>query len=34
MVSCYDFTDRLFKTAHSPQVAKIIEQSPEFKRIR
>ena len=27
----YDFTDRLFKTAHSPQVAKIIEQSPEFK---
>ena len=23
----YDFTDRLFKTAHSPQVAKIIEQS-------
>ena len=27
----YDFMDRLFKTAHSPQVAKIIEQSPEFK---
>ena len=27
----YDFTDRLFKIAHSPQVAKIIEQSPEFK---
>ena len=27
----YDFTDRLFKTAHSPQVAKIIEQVPEFK---
>lgn len=27
----YDFTTRLFKTAHSPQVAKIIEQSPEFK---
>ena len=27
----YDFTDRLSKTAHSPQVAKIIEQSPEFK---
>ena len=27
----YDFTDRLFKTAHSPQVAKIIEQSPELK---
>ena len=29
----YDFTDRLFKTAHSPQVAKIIEQSPEFKEL-
>ena len=27
----YGFTDRLFKTAHSPQVAKIIEQSPELK---
>ena len=27
----YDFTDRLFKTAHLPQVAKIIEQVPEFK---
>lgn len=27
----YDFTVRLFKTAHSPQVAKIIEQVPEFK---
>ena len=27
----YDFTDCLFKTAHSPQVAKIIEQSPELK---
>ena len=27
----YDFTDRLFKAAHSPQVAKIIEQSPELK---
>ena len=29
----YDFTDRLFKTAHSPQVTKIIEQSPEFKEL-
>ena len=29
----YDFTDRLFKIAHSPQVAKIIEQSPEFKEL-
>ena len=29
----YDFTDRLFKTAHSPLVAKIIEQSPEFKEL-
>ena len=27
----YDFIDRLFKTAHSPQVAKIIEQSLELK---
>ena len=27
----YDFTDRLFKTTHSPLVAKIIEQSPELK---
>ena len=27
----YDFTVRLFKTAHSPQVAKIIEQVSEFK---
>jgi len=27
----YDFADRLFKTAHSPQVAKTIEQVPEFK---
>ena len=27
----YDFTDSLFKSAHSPQVAKIIEQSPELK---
>ena len=32
MVS-YDFTVRLFKTAHSPLVAKIIEQSPEFKEL-
>ena len=30
----YDFTDRLFKIAHSPQVAKIIEQSPEFKELK
>ena len=29
----YDFTDRLFKTTHSPLVAKIIEQSPEFKEL-
>ena len=29
----YDFTDRLFKTAHSPLVTKIIEQSPEFKEL-
>ena len=29
----YDFTDRLFKTAHSPPVAKIIELSPEFKEL-
>ena len=32
MVS-YDFTVRLFKTAHSPLVAKIIEQSPECKEL-